>query len=219
MERHAGGGVIASIFRRTVLTAAALAGALALTNAHAQDADKAAELAKKLANPVASLISVPLQYNYDENYGPNDDGSKAVLNIQPVIPFSLGQDWNLVLRTIIPLVDQQDLPVKGAGESGLGDVVQSWFFSPKALVGGWIVGLGPVIAFPTASDPTLGSEKWGIGPTALALRQESGWTYGALVNHIESFAGDETRNYVSASFVQPFLSYITRTKTTLGVNT
>jgi hypothetical protein len=187
-------------------------------SAVAQEGDAAAELAKKLANPVAALISVPFQYNYDENYGPDDKGSKSVLNIQPVIPFSLGEDWNLITRTIIPLIDQQDIP-EGADKAGMGDVTQSFFFSPKAPVGGWILAAGPVGLYPTASDELLGGEKWGVGPTVLALQQKSGWTYGLLANHIWSVAGEDDRNDISLTFVQPFLSYITKTKTTLGVNT
>ncbi len=181
------------------------------------EADKAAELAKKLANPVASLVSVPLQYNYDENYGANDKGSKSVLNIQPVIPFSLGEEWNLITRTIIPVVDQQNIP-EGTDKAGVGDVLQSFFFSPKQPVGGWILAVGPVMLYPTASEALLGGEKWGAGPTALALKQSNGWTYGLLANHVESFAGEEERADVSLTFLQPFVSYITKTKTTLGVN-
>lgn len=181
--------------------------------------DEEAELAKKLANPVASLVSVPLQYNYDENIGPTDDGSKSVLNIQPVIPLSLNDDWNVIVRTIIPLIDQQDIPVNGEDASGLGDVLQSFFFSPKEPVGGWILAVGPVGLYPTASDDMLGGEKWGAGPTALALQQKGPWTYGMLANHVESFAGDNDRADISATFVQPFVSYITKTKTTLALNT
>ena len=177
------------------------------------------DLAKQLSNPVASLISVPLQYNYDENYGPNDDGSKSVLNIQPVWPFSIGEKWNLITRTIIPLVDQQDLPVKGEDESGLGDILQSFFFSPKAPVNGWVLAAGPVALYPSASDEMLGGEKWAAGPTVLALRQTKGWTYGFLANHISSFAGEEDRDDISSTFLQPFVSYVTKTKTTFGVNT
>lgn len=204
-----------------IVTAVAL---LCVTSmaASAQDPsaeEKAAELAKKLANPIANLISVPLQYNYDENYGLNDEGSVSKLNIQPVWPISLNEDWNLITRTIIPLIDQQDLPVKGSDKSGLGDIVASQFFSPKAPTDrGWIWGVGPVELLPTASDDVLGGEQWGLGPTAVALKQVGPWTVGGLVNHIWSVAGEDDRADVNATFIQPFLSYVTKTHTTFGLN-
>jgi len=185
----------------------------------ASQADKAAELAKKLANPVAALISLPLQYNYDEFGGANDGASKSVLNVQPVVPLSIGEDWNLIIRTIVPLIEQKDFPLDAMNESGLGDVVQSFFFSPKAPVGGWILATGPVGLYPTASEDLLGGEKWGAGPTALALKQSGPWTVGALVNHIWSVAGEDDRADISTTLLQPFLSYIVqKTKTTVGLN-
>lgn len=182
--------------------------------------DPETDLAQRLANPVASLISVPLQFNYDENLGPTGEGSISRLNIQPVIPFSLNEDWNLITRTIVPLLDVQDLPVKGRGESGLGDTVASQFLSPsQPTAGGWIWGVGPVWLLPTATDETLGTEKVGLGPTAVALRQNGRWTVGTLANHIWSFAGDSDRDDVSATLLQPFVSYITPTMTTISMNT
>lgn len=183
-------------------------------------AQEETELAKKLANPVASLISVPIQANYDKNIGPEEDGSVWRINIQPVIPITLNEDWNLISRTILPVIDQNDITVNGEGESGIGDILQSLFFSPKEPTSrGLIWGVGPVILLPTATDDALGGEKWGVGPTAVVLKQVGPWTYGALANHIESFAGDDDRADVSATFLQPFLSYITKTKTTIGLNT
>ena len=179
-----------------------------------------AQLAQKLSNPVASLISVPFQFNFDQNIGPDDDGSRLTLNIQPVIPFDLNEDWNLISRTILPVTNQHNI-FDGAGtQTGIGDVVQSLFFSPKAPTdSGWIWGVGPVFLLPTGSDDLLTTDKWGAGPTAVALRQSGGWTYGGLVNHIWSFAGDSDRSDVSSTFLQPFLAYTTPEAVTFSFNT
>jgi len=178
------------------------------------------ELAKQLANPLAALISVPIQANYDSDYGTDNRGSIIRINVQPVIPISLNDNWNVISRTIIPIIDQSDFPTPGVSEFGLGDIVQNAFFSPKAPTsGGWIWGAGPALLIPTATDEVLGGEKWAIGPTAVALKQIGPWTIGGLTNHLESFAGDSSRADISATFVQPFAAYITKNKKTLTVNT
>jgi len=182
--------------------------------------ERATELSKKLSNPIADLISVPLQYNFDDNYGEMDKGSKSQLNIQPVAPFSLTEDWNVVTRTIVPVIGIQDMPGVG-DESGLGDITASQFFSPKApSASGWIWGAGIVELIPTATEDALGGGKWGIGPTAVALRQEGPWTVGGLMNQIWSVAGDSDRSNINSLFLQPFVTYlIEKTKTTLILNT
>ncbi len=169
------------------------------------DADK---LAKDLANPVASLISVPMQFNWDTDLGTDDEGERYLLNVQPVVPISLNDTWNIISRTILPFIDQSDVLPGAGSQSGIGDVTQSVFFSPKQpTASGWIWGAGPVFLLPTASDDLLGTEKWGIGPTAVVLKQTAtGLTYGALVNHIESVAGEDDRADVSSTFLQPFVA-------------
>lgn len=190
---------------KLILGCAAIALGIVSGPAIAQDSDA---IAKQLSNPIASLTSVPLQLNWDTGAGVDGDGERIYLNVQPVIPVSIGDDWNMISRTIVPIISQHDVVPGSGSQSGLGDTVQSFFFSPKALTsGGWTWGLGPVFLLPTATDDLLGSGKWGAGPTGVALRQTpSGWTYGVLFNQIWSFAGDDDRADISTAYLQPFLS-------------
>jgi len=181
-----------------LLFASGIAGA---QEASAPPAANADELAKKLANPVASLISVPIQYNYDETFG--DDGYRHTVNVQPVIPISISEDWNLISRTILPIISQEDL-IPGTDQSGFGDIVQSVFFSPKAPTDSGIIwGVGPAAILPTGSDE-FSADTWAAGPTVVILRQQGRLTIGALANHLEDVSGDAE---ISATFLQPFLAY------------
>ena len=199
------------------LSASLIAGAPALAQDHAANLN---EMAKKSLNPVADLASLPLQYNYDEKMGSTGAGKKSLLNLQPVIPFSLNQEWNLISRTIVPLIDQSGGAPNGAADaSGLGNITESVFFSPaKPTASGWIWGAGPVFLLPAASD-LLGSKKWGLGPTAVVLKQADGWTYGALGNHIWSVGGDSNTANINATYLQPFIAYTTATHTSFAFNT
>ncbi len=168
-------------------------------------------LAKDLANPVAALISVPFQFTNDRDIGAAREGKRWQLNIQPVLPIDLNPEWNLISRTILPVVWQDEIFPGAGSQSGIGDIVQSLFFSPKApTADGWIWGAGPVFLLPTGSDDLLSVNKWGAGPTGVALKQEGPWSYGLLANHIWSFAGSGKQD-VNATYLQPFVSYTTPT--------
>ncbi len=193
-------------------------------NNAASASSQEADVAKKIQNPVADLISIPIKLDWDAGIG-STDAKQATYVVQPVIPISLNQDWNVISRTIVPAFINLQSPVPGGGDSGgdfdgMGDVLQSFFFSPKAPTdSGWIWGVGPAISIPTASNNVFGSGKLSIGPTAVALRQESGWTYGVLANYLHSVSGDGARANVSSTYWQPFVSYTTKTYTAFGMNT
>jgi hypothetical protein len=204
--------------KTNLLFCLALAG---LTSAatYAQDEapkDDAAELAKKLSNPVANLISAPLQNNTDYGIGPNN-GTRNTTNIQPVIPISISTKVNMIARVVLPVITQYNITAPGAKESGLSDATLTAFFSPKES-GKFTWALGPAFLVPTGTDDYLTTKKFGIGPSALVLQQKGGWTYGALINQIWSVAGSDDRPDVNQMFVQPFLVHNWKTGAGLGLN-
>jgi hypothetical protein len=190
---------------------------LALLSAHASFAqDDAAELAKKLANPIAALISVPFQNNTDYGIG-EMNGTRNTLNFQPVIPISLSKNLNLITRVVLPVVTQYNITGIGQKQNGLGDAVASAFISPKnSQKLTW--GVGPAFLLPTGTEEALTTKKLGVGPTAIALKQANGWTVGALINQIWSIAGDEARSEISQMFVQPFFVYNWKSGAGIGMN-
>ncbi len=169
-------------------------------------ANEAAELAKKLANPIASLISVPFQNNTFYGIGALK-GTQNVMNFQPVIPFRINENLNLITRYIIPIVTQYNITGENTSQSGLGDATISAFLSPAKTKNGLTWGIGPAFLVPIATNTSLGTGKFGIGPTAVALKQANGFTYGALINQIWSVAGQSERANVSQLFMQPFFTY------------
>jgi hypothetical protein len=157
-------------------------------DANSANDEGASALAKKLQNPIGDLYSFPFQNNTNFNYGPNK-GTQDILNIQPVIPIHVTEDWNIITRTILPLIWQPSLQPAQTVPFGTGPITFSAFLSPSRPVNGWLWGVGPVIQVPTASNSTLGSNVWGAGPTGVLVYMNGPWVAGVLVNNVWSLGG------------------------------
>ncbi|MEZ5083681.1 MAG: hypothetical protein R2750_09545 [Bacteroidales bacterium] len=162
------------------------------------------EMARQLANPLSSVTNIPFQNNFDFNIGPYS-GFRYNLNVQPIFSFKLTENWNVLSRTIIPLIDQTNVVAENSSQFGLGDALQSLFLTPSKIETKLIWGLGPAISIPTATEDVLGSHTWGVGPTAILLFKDKHFTTGALLNTIWSFAGSGKNN---TTLIQPFFTYI-----------
>ena len=199
-----------------------LVGALYAVSALAQQeqkpaADDAAAIAKKLANPIGALISLPFQNNMDIGIG-DYNGSRNTLNIQPIVPFSLNAKYSLITRYIVPVIAQYDITGEDTRQSGLADALVSGWISNAVVKNGFVWGVGAAFLIPTATDDYLGTKKFGVGPTVIVLQQKNGWTYGALVNQIWSVAGDADRSDVNQMYLQPFLTHNWKSGAGLTVN-
>lgn len=168
-------------------------------------ATSVAELNQQTQNPIAALTSVPFQNNWTFNVGPNDQ-TQYIMNLQPVIPYQLNQDWNLIMRMVMPLISQPQMSANVSGAFGLADTDVTFFLSPISS-SKFIWGIGPVISIPTATSRDLGSSRWGLGPSIVLLTQQNHWTIGLLTNQIWTLGGTNGDNGINNLFIQPFISY------------
>jgi len=215
--------VIVLMMAVTLIHGSALAQNTSNTPAHAADppedhSAEASDVAKQLANPIANLVSIPFQFNWQVHIAPFDS-TRFLLNFQPVVPMTLNDNWNLIMRFILPFLGQPALGVRDFPESGTSDITLSLFVSPSK--GKLIWGVGPAFGIPTSTDPQLTSGKFSIGPTAVVLRQEGPWTVGVLVNQLWSYGS--VANYFTRSvnqmFLQPFVAYQMKHAVTLTFDT
>jgi len=194
-----------SLYAKIKISTAAMSIAVLLAASLSFAAVSAEELAKLAQNPVGNLISVPFQNNTNLNVGPQER-TQNVLNIQPVIPVTVNEDWNIITRTILPVISQP-APLNDR-TNGIGDMVFTAFLSP-AKPGKWIWGVGPIAQIPTNSDEVLGNSNWGLGASAVVLHLDKGdpWVYGVLVNNIWSLTNDNQGGSYNTGLIQPFLNY------------
>lgn len=190
---------------RILIAAVAMTATLATNFAHAEMSVE--ELAKIAQNPVGNLISVPFQNNTNLNFGP-EKGTQNILNIQPVIPISINDDWNIITRTILPVIWQPALGPNDGSLSGIGDLQFNAFLSP-AKPGEWIWGAGAIVQAPTQSNSKLGNDNWGLGPTFVVLHLDKGspWVYGVLINNVWSLTSNKQGGSYSNGVIQPFVNY------------
>jgi hypothetical protein len=188
-----------------VLAAAAPAWAQEQARAPADE-----ELIQQLANPLAALLSVPVMNSFDFHVGPTREGFRHTLSVQPTLPLSIGENWNVISRTIVPLVYQEDV-VPGAGDQyGLGDIVEAVYVaSVEPGRNGYVWGVGPIARIPTGADDFLTQDQWQLGPTFAGVKQQDSFTFGVVGTHLWSVEGNPKRPEASLSTVEPFIDFTT----------
>lgn len=177
---------------------------------------KETRLSKDLKNPVSSLISIPFQNNFYSGLGTTEAGNQYLLRVQPIIPLSFNKDYNLFVRPIFSYISQHNV-IGSTSQSGFSDTQIQMFFSPKGQVPSDIVwGIGPLFFLPTAVDSDLGTEKWGIGPSAAIYKQYEYWSVCCLATQIWSVAGNKNRADINQTFLQPIIAYTNKIGTSLS---
>jgi hypothetical protein len=188
---------------KTVPTALLILTLVVARPGHGQEQSEE-ELAKATQNPLASMISLPFQNNTNFGIGPGDD-TQNILNIQPVWPFPVGENWNFITRTIVPVVSQPGVSPGESRTNGLGDITFTGWLAPKDS-GKWIWGVGGALVMPTATDDALGNDKWSVGPSVVVLTMPGKWVIGSLFSNVWSFAGsgDQDVNFFTWQY---FVNY------------
>ncbi len=166
-------------------------------------------MAEEVANPLTEVTFFPVRMNYARDVGPLD-GTLTSINVQPLTSFNLNENWNLLSRTIIPFLYEDDVLADSSSSSGLGDITQSFFLSPEiASKDDWAWGVGAIVSLPTASKDEFGVDHFAAGPTAIAVKETGRWVFGGLVSYSRSIDRGDGDPKVDAFFVQPFVDYTT----------
>lgn len=175
------------------------------------------ELLKELDNPFSNLIRLNIRNDWDFGIG-EAKAMRYTATLNPAIPFSLNDRWSLIMRMQVPVIYAESTRSGAQSNAGLGDITQTFYFSPNKTTARWIWGVGPSFRFPSASEHGLGGEKWAAGPALAVIQQRGGWTYGVLMNHLWSFAGTDRIADVNITSIAPFVSRITRRTTSFQVS-
>ena len=162
-----------------------------------------ASLAKAAQNPVANMVSLPLQWNYSTGGG-LDSSTALVLNVQPVLPLPIGEHWLIVSRTVVPFVS---LPLPNGRQSGgIADIQEQAYFT-KTKPGKITWAVGPIFSFPTATNFLARTGQWGMGPGAVVLAMPRHWVIGVLANNIWRIGGEAHGEVLNTFTVQPFINF------------
>ncbi|HRZ09242.1 MAG TPA: hypothetical protein P5319_05050 [Gemmatimonadales bacterium] len=164
---------------------------------------RAEALAKEAQNPVADMVSIPVQFNWTTGGGLGEE-TQQIINLQPVLPLAITDDWLLISRTIVPMVN---LPGPGGERiKGIADIQQQIYLTPKHAKG-VVWGVGPVFSFPTSTNVATETGQFGLGPSVVLLKVGKKWVYGLVANQLWRIAGSTETEAINTFFVQPFINY------------